>query len=160
MNQAAAAAIRLFLVDDHAMFREGLAHVLEKEAGFQIAGQCASAAEALIQLPRSGATVVLLDVDLGSERALDFVIEAKKRGFDGHILIVTAGVSGQEAVQLVQAGVEGFFTSNTPLKLYAALSAKWRRARSAWRRTISRRFSTPSTARANRIVRGSPSAKK
>jgi two-component system nitrate/nitrite response regulator NarL len=107
MNQAAAPAINLFLVDDHAMFREGLAQVLEKEPGFQIAGQCASAAEALAQLPGSRATMVLLDVDLGPERAVDFVLEAKKKGFEGHILVVTAGVSGQEAVQLVQAGVAG-----------------------------------------------------
>jgi two-component system nitrate/nitrite response regulator NarL len=107
MNQAAAPAINLFLVDDHAMFREGLAQVLEKEPGFQIVGQCASAAEALAQLPRSRATMVLLDVDLGPERAVDFVLEARKKGFEGQILVVTAGVSGQEAVQLVQAGVAG-----------------------------------------------------
>ena len=40
-------------------------------------------------------------------RALDFVIAAKQQGFEGQILIVTAGISGQEAVQLVQAGVVG-----------------------------------------------------
>ena len=89
------------------MFREGLAHVLEKQPGFHIAGQSGSSAEALPQLARSGATMVLLDVDLGSERALDFVRQARKRGFEGQILVVTAGLSGQEAVQLVQAGVAG-----------------------------------------------------
>jgi two-component system nitrate/nitrite response regulator NarL len=51
--------------------------------------------------------MILLDVDLGPERALDFVMEAKKKGFAGQILVVTAGVSGQEAVQLIQAGVAG-----------------------------------------------------
>ena len=51
--------------------------------------------------------MVLLDVDLGAERALDFVVGARKGGFDGQILIVTAGVSDQEAVQLIQAGVAG-----------------------------------------------------
>ena len=107
MNPATASTISLFLVDDHAMFREGLAHVLAKEPGFRIAGQCATTAEALTRLGTSGATMVLLDVDLGPERALDFVVQAKKKGFEGQILIVTAGVSGQEAVQLVQAGVAG-----------------------------------------------------
>jgi len=107
MNQTATSPIRLFLVDDHAMFREGLAQVLEKEPGFRIAGQCASAIGALSQLKGSGATMVLLDVDLGPERALDFVVDARKNGFEGQILVVTAGVSGQEAVQLVQAGVVG-----------------------------------------------------
>jgi len=89
------------------MFREGLAHVLEKRPGFLLAGQTAAVSDALTMLPESGANMVLLDVDLGAERALDFVVEAKKRGFAGQILVVTAGISGMEAVQLVQAGVAG-----------------------------------------------------
>ena len=99
--------IKLLLVDDHAMFRESLARVLEREADLQIVGQCASSAKALTMLASSGANIVLLDVDLGAERALDFVLGARKRGFQGHILVVTAGVSDQEAVQLVQSGVSG-----------------------------------------------------
>jgi len=105
--QSAIQTINLLLVDDHAMFREGLARVLEKEPGIKIVAQCGSSSEALAVLNKSGATMVLLDVDLGRERALDFVLEAKKKGFEGQILIVTAGISGQEAVQLVQAGVTG-----------------------------------------------------
>ena len=99
--------IRVLLVDDHAMFREGLAHVLEKQPGFSLAGQSATANAALSMLSNCGANLVLLDVDLGPERALDFVVEARKKGFTGQILVVTAGVSGMEAVQLVQAGVAG-----------------------------------------------------
>jgi DNA-binding NarL/FixJ family response regulator len=99
--------IGLFLLDDHAMFREGLARVLEKEPDLKVVGQCATTAQALTMLPSSGATVVLLDVDLGPERALDFVIQAKRKGYMGQILVLTAGVSGPEAVQLVQAGVAG-----------------------------------------------------
>ena len=99
--------INLFLVDDHGMFREGLARVLEKEPGFTVVGQGASASGALADLPMSPSTLVLLDVDLGPERAVDFVIGAKRKGFEGKILVLTAGVSGPEAVQLVQAGVAG-----------------------------------------------------
>jgi two-component system nitrate/nitrite response regulator NarL len=55
----------------------------------------------------SGATVVLLDVDLGTARAMDFVSRARGIGFRGRILIVTAGMSDQEAVQLIQSGVGG-----------------------------------------------------
>jgi two-component system nitrate/nitrite response regulator NarL len=89
------------------MFRDGLARMLEKEAGFVVAGQAASATEGLAILPESGANLVLLDVDLGTERALDFVRGARGGGFAGQILILTAGMSDQEAVQLVQAGVSG-----------------------------------------------------
>lgn len=107
MGSALLQTVHLILVDDHEMFREGLARMLEKEPGLKIVGQCASSAEALALLNKSGATMILLDVDLGSERALDFVVTARRRGFDGKILVVTAGISDQEAVQLVQAGVAG-----------------------------------------------------
>jgi len=107
LENTAARTINLLLLDDHAMFRQGLARVLEKEPGIKIVAQCSSSAQALEVLGKSGATMVLLDVDLGPERALDFVTQAKKKGFEGQILVVTAGVSGPEAVQLVQAGVAG-----------------------------------------------------
>ena len=99
--------INLLLVDDHQMFREGLARMLEREPDLKIVGQCASVAEALAVLNKTAATLVLLDVDLGAERALDFINSARRRGFEGKLLIVTAGVSDQEAIQLVQAGVAG-----------------------------------------------------
>jgi two-component system nitrate/nitrite response regulator NarL len=98
--------INLLLVDDHAMFREGLARTLEKEPDLKIVGQCESSAEALAMLDRN-VNMVLLDVDLGDERALSFVERAREVAFDGQILVVTAGVSGQEAVRLLQAGVAG-----------------------------------------------------
>jgi two-component system, NarL family, nitrate/nitrite response regulator NarL len=99
--------INLLVVDDHAMFREGLERVIEKEPDLKIVGQYASSTEALASLPGSGASMVLLDVDLGAERALDFVVGARRKGFEGQILIVTAGMSDQEAVDLIQAGVSG-----------------------------------------------------
>ncbi len=107
MDNTAAQTINLLLLDDHEMFRQGLARVLEKEPGLKVVAQCSSSAQALSVLKKSGATMVLLDVDLGPERALDFVTNAKKNGFDGQILVVTAGISGPQAVQLVQAGVAG-----------------------------------------------------
>jgi len=101
------ADIRLLLVDDHAMFRQGIVRLFEKEPQFTIAGQYATAAEALEKLSEGRANMILLDVDLGSERAVDFVLEVRKRGFKGKILVLTAGASPEEAVQLVRAGVAG-----------------------------------------------------
>jgi two-component system, NarL family, nitrate/nitrite response regulator NarL len=56
---------------------------------------------------KKGVDLVLLDVDLGASRAMEFVQASRKAGYGGQILIVTAGISGQEAVQLIQSGVAG-----------------------------------------------------
>lgn len=106
MVKEALQEIRILLVDDHAMFREGLANSLEKDPAFKVVGQCSSVPEALGALS-SGVNVVLLDVDLGPGRGLAFVEGAKQQGYAGHILVVTAGIAGQEAVQLIQSGVSG-----------------------------------------------------
>ena len=99
--------IRLMVVDDHTMFREGLVRMLEKEPGFRVVGQAGSATEALRLLGHDNPGVVLLDVDLGAERAIDFVLGARRARFEGNVLAVTAGMSDAEAIQLVQAGVIG-----------------------------------------------------
>jgi two-component system nitrate/nitrite response regulator NarL len=107
MDRTESKTIDLLIVDDHAMFREGLVRSLEKDPGLRVVGQCARSAEALEILKDKPVDVVLLDMDLRAERGTAFVLEAKRQGFRGPILVVTAGVSGQEAVQLIQNGVAG-----------------------------------------------------
>ena len=103
--------IHLLLLDDHAMFREGLARTLERESDLEVVGQCGTPAEALAMLDKN-VDMVLLDVDLGDGRALEFVEAARQmvfegKPFDAKILVVTAGIGGPEAVRLIQAGVSG-----------------------------------------------------
>ena len=105
---SAVTTINLVLIDDHEMFREGLARSFERERGFKMLAQCASSSEALAFIAGANELVtVLLDVDLGKHRGLEFVESGRKAGFRGPILVLTAGISGQEAVQLMQAGVAG-----------------------------------------------------
>jgi len=106
-NSTTSDVIRILVVDDHAMFRDGVARMLDKEPDFEVAGQAGSATEALAALQDTNPGLVLLDVDLGAERAFEFVRGARGAGFEGRILIVTAGMSDAEAVQLVQAGISG-----------------------------------------------------
>jgi DNA-binding NarL/FixJ family response regulator len=64
--------IRLLVVDDHTMFREGLVRMLEKEPAFSVVGQAGTAAEALRALPAASPALVLLDVDLAARGAMAF----------------------------------------------------------------------------------------
>ena len=117
------AVIRLLLVDDHALFREALAEKLAKEPDMAVMGTCGSATEALRLLRAdSQPTMILLDFDLGPERVIDFLQKARDNGFSGYVLVVTAGVSGREAIQLIQAGVHGILHKhNTPQTLCDAI---------------------------------------
>jgi len=100
--------IHALLVDDHATFRQGVAAVLGGDPTLKV-DHCASIREALQILARETYDVVLLDHDLGPERASQFLPAARQIGFEGRVLLVTAWVSEMEARRLLRQGVSGIF---------------------------------------------------
>src|ERR1022692_3218665 len=114
MMEPARKAVRILLVDDHALFRESVARVLAAEPDIQIE-HCGSIREALQLLAQQRYHLVLLDHDLGSERASQFLPAARQSGFDGRVLVVTAWVSDTEGRRLMRQGVSGIFLKEGPL---------------------------------------------
>ena len=113
--------IRTLLVDDHALFRESISRVLEGEPDLAVQ-HCASIRDALQILSQRTVDLVLLDHDLGSERASQFLPAARQIGFEGRVLVVTAWVSDTEAHRLTAQGVAGIFLKQSPLnELTAAI---------------------------------------
>jgi DNA-binding NarL/FixJ family response regulator len=108
------AVIRALLVDDHALFRESVAHALAGEPWLDVE-HCASIREALTLLAERHFDIVLLDHDLGGERASQFLPAARQSGFEGRVLVVTAWVSDTEARRLLRQGVAGIFLKESPL---------------------------------------------
>lgn len=106
---------RVLLIDDHALFRESVARVLSMNQEFEVA-HCATIAEALDLLALHPFDLVLLDHDLGGERASQFLPAARQAGFEGRVLIVTAWVSATEARRLIQQGAAGIFLKQAPLE--------------------------------------------
>lgn len=101
--------IRLFVVDDHALFREGLIRLLESDETLSIVGSADTASSALEQLQTIAADVVILDYDLGGETALTVVRSLRERDFTGRSLVVTAGLPDRDALELIRLGVCGIF---------------------------------------------------
>ena len=100
--------IEILLVDDHTLFREGVSRLLANEPAFKVVA-CASINEALAILRQRPIDIVLLDFDLGQRDGTQLVRAAKEQGFEGKILVVTAGVDEREAAELIRSGISGIF---------------------------------------------------
>jgi two-component system nitrate/nitrite response regulator NarL len=108
--------IRALLVDDHACFGESVSRSLSAEPDLEVSF-CTSIATALERLQQEPIDVVLLDHDLGAERASQFLPAAQQAGFAGRVLVVTAWVSDVEARRLLRQGVAGIFMKESPLEV-------------------------------------------
>lgn len=114
MSVPAVQKIRTLLVDDQALFRESLARVLRADPEFEIQA-CGTIRDALTIVSQTPIDLVLLDLDLGGERALQFLPEAMEAGFTGRVLIVTASIHHAEARRLLRQGIAGIFIKDSSL---------------------------------------------
>jgi DNA-binding NarL/FixJ family response regulator len=114
--------IRLLLLDDHILFRESLSRLLASEPDFEMVGQSGASGEALDMLSRKPVDVVLLDFDLGEEHGSQFIAAARRAGYTGRILMVTAGMNAAESSIALQMGASGIFLKhNSPGTLAKAI---------------------------------------
>jgi two-component system nitrate/nitrite response regulator NarL len=109
MSPSQTSAIRLLLVDDHALFLEGMERLLDSQLDLRVVGSVGSFDQAKTILASATVDILLLDFDLGRDRATPIVRTLMEEGFTGKILVVTAGVSEAEAMQLIRSGVAGIF---------------------------------------------------
>lgn len=112
-------AIQILLVDDHALFREGVARLLGSESGFEIAGDCGSIEEALRAVKEKSIDIVLLDFYLGDRSGKEFLRLAGQHGFSGKVLLVTAGIDEDTTTDLIRAGISGIFLKRDAPSLLA-----------------------------------------
>jgi len=109
MNETVQKPIRLYIVDDHRLFREGLLRLLSGEMQFEVLGHTGNLEEALAEILREEVDVLILDYDLGEETALSFVQRLHQQKFMGKVLLVTAGLPDKDAFRLIQLGISGIF---------------------------------------------------
>jgi DNA-binding NarL/FixJ family response regulator len=119
MPETAEKAVRILLLDDHALFRESVSRLLSAEPGFDVAAHCGTIAEALEILRRKSIDVVLLDFDLGGSDGREFLRLAKTQGFKGKVLVVTAGVDAGAVTELIRSGISGIFRKHDSAALLA-----------------------------------------
>jgi two-component system nitrate/nitrite response regulator NarL len=106
--------VRVLIVDDHTLFRESVARLLEAEHDLEVR-HCGSVRECLSMIANWPTDVVLLDFDLGNEKGSSFLAQAHAAGFQGKTLLLTAGVNELEAADLIRQGISGIVLKHSSL---------------------------------------------
>lgn len=108
-------SVRVVLVDDHPVFRIGMAALLDSLPGIRVTGQAASAAEArtLFAGPVE-ADVVLMDLDLGDGSGIDLTRDLLRDRPALAVLVVTMHEDDDAVVASVRAGARGYLVKSAP----------------------------------------------
>ena len=104
---------RVLIVDDHAMVRDGLRHILQNADRFEVVGEAADG-PGLIKLAREcPASVVLLDLSLPGRNGLELIKQLKDEHPGLKILVLTMHAEEQYAKRAFTAGASGYLTKES-----------------------------------------------
>ncbi|GHE28712.1 DNA-binding response regulator [Streptomyces cellulosae] len=104
-------ALRIVLVDDHAIVRHGLRSILERESDLEVVGEASTAAEAAAVVERTRPSIVLLDLKLSTAadtEGLDLCARLTQRHPDLAVLVLTTFLDDSLVVEAIQHGARGY----------------------------------------------------
>lgn len=99
--------MRVFLVDDHPVVREGIRTVLEEDEEIEVVGEAGSGEEAMANIPPSVANIVLMDVKLPGIDGVEALRELMKAK-PNLVVVVLTSFGGNHVVRAVEAGAKGY----------------------------------------------------
>lgn len=116
--------IRVLVVDDHSVVREGIRHVLSDRTAFDVVGEAASATEALEVAARLKPNVVVLDISMPGGSGLHAVPDVLEQVPNVRILMLSVHDDIEYVLESVRAGAHGYLRKDsTPAELRAAIAA-------------------------------------
>src|SRR2546423_11091991 len=104
--------IRLLIIDDHEMVREGLKAMLTTEPDFTIVGDAANAEQAFELIERLRPDVILLDIRLPGTSGIDVCRTVTERYPETAVIILTTFTDESLVAQCIQAGARGFIVKD------------------------------------------------
>ncbi len=116
--------IRVLIVDDHAIVREGLKAILDSEPGMTVAGQAADGKEALDRFEELRPEVTLLDVHLPGESGLDTLETIRRRHPAARVLVISTYDHDEDIFRALRLGAKGYILKDVESRdLVAAIRA-------------------------------------
>jgi DNA-binding NarL/FixJ family response regulator len=106
--------IRVLIVDDHPIVRDGLQGILAAHSDFEVVGQAANGAEAVRQTQALRADVVLMDLRMPEMGGVEAIKLLRTRSPDTHILVLTTYDTDAEVLSALEAGATGYLLKDAP----------------------------------------------
>ena len=100
--------IRILVVDDHPIVREGLVAVLEDLENFEVVGAAGSGAEAVALAERLRPDVALLDLEMPDVQGTETIVRLTQRVPETRILVFTAYAIEELVLDAIRAGAKGY----------------------------------------------------
>ena len=107
---------RVFLVDDHAMFREGLRQLIERDPEIVVCGDADEAGSALQGIRTTHPDLAIVDISLGGTSGIDLIKAIKKEYEDLPVLVVSMHDESLYAERALRAGAMGYVMKHEPSK--------------------------------------------
>ena len=108
--------IKILLVDDHPLVRDGLRARLEAVPHFQVVAEAGGAAEALEQAARHDIDLVLMDINMRGGNGIEATAQFKAQFPDIAVLILSMHDKLEYVSQAIQAGARGYVLKDAPGK--------------------------------------------
>lgn len=119
--------IKVFIVDDHIIFREGLKRVISGAADMEVVGEAGDGRQALEAIADSDSDVVLLDLSLPGMEGLDVLRHLQGENPKLPVLILSIYSEEQYALRVLKNGAAGYLTKESvPSDLIRAIRKAFR----------------------------------
>jgi NarL family two-component system response regulator LiaR len=105
--------IRLLVVDDHAVVRQGISAWIDSEVDLQLIGEACDGIEAVEKALALNPDVILMDLMMPKKDGIEAITDILREDPDAHILVITSFSEQIRAIPAINAGALGFIVKDT-----------------------------------------------
>jgi len=106
--------VRVLIVDDHAVVREGYRALLEKQEGLKVVGEAADAAAAYQCYKQTRPDVVIMDISMPGRGGIDAIEHIREFDANARVLVFTMHTGAAYVLHAFRAGAKGYVTKSSP----------------------------------------------
>ena len=122
--------MRILVVDDHSLFRDGIVSLLEA-ADFDVVGQVGTGIEALSATRKLQPDVVLLDISMPEMNGLEALRKIREQNPDTQVVILTVSDDDADLLEAIQAGANGYLLKSLSAETFLELLQGLKRGEAA-----------------------------